>query len=364
MTLSPRAQIAHLPAYKPGRNAADLARELGLPSAVKLASNEVAFGPLPSVIDAVTAAATTMNRYPDNGALELVAAISAKYGVDTDRVAVGCGSVTLCQQLLQAYAGPGDEVVIAWRSFEAYPLLITISGASAVPVPLHDRFDHDLDAMAAAITERTRVVFVCTPNNPTGTAIGRAAFERFLDAVPTDVLVVLDEAYREFVDDPDLVDGLEVLAGRPNLVSLRTFSKAYGLAGLRVGYLIAADPAVAEAVRKTYVPFSVSTVGQAAAVASLAAADELAARCRDLVIERDRVSAALRAGGVEVPDSQANFLWLPLGKASSDFAAQCEQRGVIVRPFAGDGVRVSIGTPEENEAFLAIALEHAQAPSG
>jgi len=192
VTVKPRADIAALPAYRPGRSPADLARELGLPSAVKLASNEVAFEPLPSVIAAVAAAAASMNRYPDNGAQLLTETLAVRAAVDTAQIAVGCGSVSLCQQLLQAFAGPGDEVIFAWRSFEAYPLLVSVSGATQVRVPLKDRYDHDLDAMAAAITDRTRVVFVCSPNNPTGTALANGDLQRFLDAVPDSVLVVLD----------------------------------------------------------------------------------------------------------------------------------------------------------------------------
>ena len=361
MSVTPRAEIATLPAYRPGRNPADLAAELGLAGAMKLASNEVAFPPLPSVVAAVAEAATEMNRYPDNGAVHLTAALAERYGLDPGQLAVGCGSVSLCQQLLQAYAGPGDDVIFAWRSFEAYPLLVTVSGARPVMVPLKERFDHDLDAMAEAITDRTRVVFVCNPNNPTGTAIHREPLNAFLDRVPDHVLVVLDEAYREFVTDPDVPDALSMLDGRRNVCVLRTFSKAYGLAGLRVGYLAAADPAVAEAVRKTYVPFSVSTVAQVAAVASLAAEDELLARCKEVVAERERVIAALREIGVDVPDSQTNFVWLPFGEATMDFARTGEGRGIIVRPFAGDGARVTIGTPAENDAFLGLAAEVVQA---
>lgn len=357
MPVSPRAEIATLPAYRPGRNPADLAAELGLAEAMKLASNEVAFPPLPSVIAAVTAAAGSMNRYPDNGAVDLTAALAQRYGLDVGQLAVGCGSVSLCQQLLQAYAGPGDEVVFAWRSFEAYPLLVTVSGATPVTIPLRERYHHDLDAMAAAITDRTRVVFVCNPNNPTGVAIRRAPLTAFLDRVPDTVLVVLDEAYREFVTDPDVPDALSMLDGRPNVCVLRTFSKAYGLAGLRVGYLAAHDPVVAEAVRKTYVPFSVSAVAQAAAVASLRAEDELLARCKEVVAERERVVAGLRDVGVDVPDSQTNFVWLALGERTTAFAAEGERRGIIVRPFAGDGARVTIGTPAENDAFLTLAAE-------
>ena len=357
MTVTPRPDIAGLPAYKPGRNPADLAAELGLPAAAKLASNEVAYPPLPSVIAAVTAAAAGMNRYPDNGSVDLVAALAKRFGLDPGQLAIGCGSVSLCQQLLQAFAGPGDDVIFAWRSFEAYPLLVAVSGARPVMVPLRDRYDHDLDAMAAAVTDRTRVIFVCNPNNPTGTAIRRQPLEAFLARVPDGVLVVLDEAYREFVTDDGVPDALEVMNGRRNVCVLRTFSKAYGLAGLRVGYLAAEDPAVAVAVGKTYVPFSVSTVAQAAAIASLRAEDELLARCKDVVVERERVIAALRGIGVDVPDSQTNFVWLPLGDSTTDFAATGEQRGIIVRPFAGDGARVTIGMPAENDAFLALVAD-------
>jgi histidinol-phosphate aminotransferase len=250
-----------------------------------------------------------------------------------------------------------------------YPLLAQVAGARAVKVPLvpgrrgGPADTHDLDGLLAAIDDTTRLVFVCNPNNPTGTAVRRAELERFLDAMPADTVVALDEAYREFVTDPDVPDGLELMRGRPNVVVLRTFSKAWGLAGLRVGYLIAEDPAVAEAVRKTFVPFSVNMLAQAAAVAALASEDEVRARCAVVVGERDRVTAALRERGVAVEDSQANFVWLPLGEAAVETAAALESRAVITRPFAGEGIRVSIGTAEENDAFLAaLDAVHVAAP--
>jgi len=346
-----RPAIADLPAYKPGRSAVDLARELGLSTAIKLASNEVAFPPLPSVVAAIAEAAASVNRYPDNGAAELTGALARKFDLSAESVAVGCGSVSLCQQLLQSYTGPGDEVLVAWRSFEAYPLLVTVAGATLRPVPLLDQ-THDPDAMVAAITDATRMVFICNPNNPTGTALGGAAMTRLLDAIGPDIVVVIDEAYREFVTDPDIPDGRELMRGRPNVCVLRTFSKAYGLAGLRVGYLLAEDPQIATAVRKTYVPFSVSTLAQVAALASLAAEEEMRERCAAVVSERDRVSAALAELGHAVPISHANFVWLPLGEQAMTFAAFCEAQGVIVRPFAGDGARVTIGQSQENDAFL------------
>lgn len=345
MPVSPRADLDSLPAYVPGRT---------IPGAVKLASNEVPLGPLPSVLDVIADAAKSVNRYPDMGAFALVERLASKFGVSKDQVAIGCGSVSLCQQLIQAFCTPEDEVLFAWRSFEAYPIITQVVGAQQITVPLDDTYTHDLDAMAAAITPKTRVVFVCNPNNPTGTAVRREALERFLDTVPDDVLIVLDEAYREYVTDPDVPDGLTLLPGRDNVAVLRTFSKAYGLAGLRVGYLISTETVVSAA-RKVYMPFSVNSVAQAAALASLDAEKELLARCVELVAERERVRDGLRAAGYDVPETQANFVWLPLGDRTADFAEHALESKLVVRPFVGDGVRVTIGTPEENDTLLATA---------
>jgi histidinol-phosphate aminotransferase len=355
MTVRFRPTLAALPAYVPGKN---------VPGAIKLASNENPYPPLPHVIDRISAAAAGMNRYPDTNSRALLQALAAKFAVPVERLVVGCGSVSLCQQLVLATAGEGDEVIFGWRSFEAYPIITAIAGATAVTVALNDQ-THDLPAMAAAVTDRTRLIFVCNPNNPTGTAVGTDELRAFLDQVPEQVLVVLDEAYREFVTDERIPDGTTLLADYPNLIVLRTFSKAYGLAGLRVGYGIAADPAVAMAVRQTQIPFAVTHVAQEAALASLepAAEKELAERVADLAAERDRVTAELRALGYRVPDSQANFVWLAEGPAAdggieaSAFAAGCDQRGLIVRAFAGSGVRVTIGATEENDRFVAAAGE-------
>ncbi|WP_456600309.1 histidinol-phosphate transaminase [Blastococcus sp. SYSU DS0616] len=362
--VSARPAVQSLPAYRPGRNPADLAREIGVERAVKLASNEVAFPPLPAVVEAVTAAVAETNRYPDNGAVVLTGALAERYGVDPAQVATGCGAVAICQELAQAYNDPGTSIAFAWRSFEMYPLLARVADARAIQVPLvpgrpgGSPDTHDLEALAAALDDATRLVFVCNPNNPTGTAVRRAELERFLDAVPAETLVVLDEAYREFVTDPRVPDGVELMHGRPNVAVLRTFSKAWGLAGLRVGYLLAEDPAVAEAVRKTHLPFSVGMVAQAAAVAALASEDEVRARCAAVVTERERLTAALRDRGLEVADSQANFVWLPTGERTAELAAALEARAVITRPFAGEGIRVTVGTPEEDDVFLA-ALDDA-----
>ncbi len=347
MTVRLRPVLATMPSYVPGRT---------VPGALKLASNETAYPPLPHVLARIAEAAGEVNRYPDNGSARVGDALAAKYGVGADRVVVGVGSVSLCGQLVAAAAGHGDEVLYAWRSFEAYPIVTAIGGATAIEVPLRE-YAHDLDAMADRLTDTTRLIFICNPNNPTGTAVGRTALKAFLERVPAETLVVLDEAYREFVDDPDVPDGLTLLAEHPNLIVLRTFSKAYGLAGLRIGYGIAGDPAVISALRQTQTAFAVSHLAQEAALASLepAAERELLERVGEIVGERARVRAELLGLGYEVPVSQANFVWLPLGARTDAWAQACAERKVIVRPFTGEGVRVTVSTHAENDAFLEVA---------
>jgi histidinol-phosphate aminotransferase len=341
-----RADLDSLPAYVPGR---------AIPGAIKLASNEVPLPPTAPVLAAIAEAAAAGNRYPDLAVTNLTARLARELGVDAARIAVGCGSVSLCQQLVQITCfEPADEVIFAWRSFEAYPIVTQIGGATAVTVPLDTEFRHDLDAMAAAVTPRTRLIMVCSPNNPTGTVVTRAELERFLAAVGPDVLVALDEAYHEYVTAPDAVDGMTLLDAHPNLVVLRTFSKAYRLAALRVGYAVA-TPEVATALRKVCAPFSVSTLAQAAAVAALDDAEALLAACAETVTERVRVRDALLAAGYTVPPTQSNFVWLSLGERTAPFAAHCLEHKVVVRPFHPDGVRVTVSTPEENDALLAAA---------
>ncbi|MEE1798606.1 histidinol-phosphate transaminase [Streptomyces sp. NPDC101062] len=344
-----RAELDGIPTYKPGRPAA-----AGGPVAYKLSSNENPYPPLPGVMEQAVSAAGVFNRYPDMACTGLMNELADRFGVPVSHLATGTGSVGVAQQLLQATAGPGDEVIYAWRSFEAYPIITQISGATSVPVPLTPGDVHDLDAMADAITDRTRLIFVCNPNNPTGTVVRGAELERFLDRVPSDVLVVLDEAYREFNRDTLVPDGVELYRDRPNVAVLRTFSKAYGLAGLRIGFAVAHEP-VAAALRKTAVPFGVSQIAQEAAIASLRAEDELMGRVGSLVAERERVYGGLVDQGWTVPVTQANFVWLRLGERALDFAAACEAAGVVVRPFAGDGVRVTIGEVEANDVFLQAA---------
>ncbi|WP_084427492.1 histidinol-phosphate transaminase [Kibdelosporangium aridum] len=343
--VQPRADLATLPSYVPGRS---------IPGAIKLASNEVPAGPLPSVAKAIAEAALQVHRYPDTGAGELTARLAAKLGVPEAQIAIGCGSVSLCQQLIQATCTERDEVVFGWRSFEAYPIVTHVVGAKQVRVPLTSDHALDLDAMLAAITPQTRLVFVCSPNNPTGTLVRKAELDRFLAAVPSNVLIVLDEAYFEFVTDPDAPDGIDHVRERDNIAVLRTFSKAYGLAGLRVGYCVASKE-IAAAVRKVCLPFSVNHLAQAAAIASLDAEEELFERVHEIKGERVRVRDELIAAGYDVPETQANFVWLPLGEHTAAFNEHCLEHKVVVRAFVGDGARVTIGTPEENDIFLAAA---------
>ncbi|MFK5582799.1 histidinol-phosphate transaminase [Serinicoccus sp. LYQ131] len=346
-----RTALAGVPAYVPGKPPAPVE---GL-TAYKISSNENPHPPLPSVLEAISEAASRVNRYPDMGVVSLTQALADDLGVPAEQVATGTGSVAVLTQLVAITCDPGDEVVYAWRSFEAYPIVVALSGATSVQVPLEEgTARHDLDAMAAAITDRTRLVLVCTPNNPTGPAVRATELETFLEKVPQDVLVVIDEAYLEFTTEADVPDALAVASGRPNVVVLRTFSKAYGLAGLRVGYAVA-HPEVATALRKAATPFGVTDLAQQAAIASLAARDELLGRVEGLVAERERVVAALREQGWDVPQAQGNFLWLPLGDDAVPFAQAAQARGLMVRPFAGDGVRCTIGETEANDRLVEVA---------
>ncbi|WP_232711709.1 histidinol-phosphate transaminase [Microbacterium lacus] len=347
-----RPEIAALPAYRQGKQADG--------SAHKLSSNENPFGPLPGVLEAV-AAASGINRYPDATAGRLRGALATRFGVDEDRVHAAAGSVAILAQLISAAAGPGDEVLYAWRSFEAYPNLVTVAGATSVTVPLTADGRHDLPAMAAAVTERTRVVIVCTPNNPTGPTVRRDDFDAFLAALPHDLLVLLDEAYAEFVTDPDAVNGLGATGylDHPQVVVLRTFSKAYGLAGLRIGYAVG-DASILSAARSTAIPLSVTAQGEAAALASLEAEPILRGRVAELVERRDRLAGGLRDLGWRVPEAQGNFVWLATGPETARTAEAFEEAGLIVRPFVGEGVRISVGEEESVEKVLRVAASIVQ----
>jgi histidinol-phosphate aminotransferase len=348
----PRPVVADLPAYRPGKGAKQAEAEHGITGAIKLASNENPAPPLDAIVDAIDAAARGANRYADHRATAVRDALAAKLGVGIEQVTVGNGTVGLLQQLCLSYVDPGDEVVYPWRSFEVYPVYTQLAGGRAVTVPLAADLGFDLDAVADAVTERTKLVFIATPNNPTGAACTTAALRSLLERVPTSTIVCIDEAYREFLDPGfgDPVD--ELLPEFPHAIVTRTMSKAHGLAGVRVGYAVG-HPDVITTIDKTLVPFAVNALAQAAALAALDHEDEIARAVDAILAERARVEVELAASGWTFPNHQANFVWLPTGDRTDEVTLELERRGVVVRPFSGEGIRVTIGTPAENDRFLA-----------
>ncbi|MBF4549725.1 MULTISPECIES: histidinol-phosphate transaminase [unclassified Pseudoclavibacter] len=340
-----RSALDSIPAYKQG----------AMPSTsdvVKLSSNENPFPPLASVRAAVAEELERIHLYPSMAAPELTSRVATLQGVEPENIVFGAGSVEVATQLVQASAGQGDEVMFAWRSFEAYPIIAIGAGATPVQVPLTADERHDLDAMVDAITDRTAIIFVCNPNNPTGATLTHAEVRAFITRVPSDVLVVIDEAYEHFNRDAETAIGIDLYREFPNVAVLHTFSKAYGLAGLRIGYAVAqAD--VAANLRKVSVPFAVSALAQTAALASLDAEAELGERIDDIVSERARVTEELRAQGWNVGESQANFVWLRLGDDTELIDAALTRSGVLARAFPGEGIRITIGSPEANRRALA-----------
>jgi histidinol-phosphate aminotransferase len=355
--VSPR--LAAIPRYEPGLTTAQVLARYGLARAVKLASNESPFPPLPEVAAVVAAGTEALNRYPDGAATALRDALAERHGVAPEQVVVGNGSCELILLAGQALLDPGTTVVHADPSFALYPHLATAAGADAVAVALAPDGGHDLDAMAAAVDERTRLVLVCNPNNPTGVRRPADSVERFLDAIPEDLAVLVDEAYVDFVDAPDSGRTMSLARERPNLLVTRTFSKAHGLCGLRVGYGVggAGWTGALDAVRQ---PFNVNALAQAAALESLRHPAALAARVAETISERARVQQGLEARGLSFTPSQANFILLGPGSGpGADLSAVHERllaRGVIVRDGAALGcpghLRVSIGAPHENTALL------------
>ncbi len=338
-----RPEIVSLPVYRQGRPP--------VPGGLKLSSNELPFGPLPEVIDALEKGA--WNRYPDAAAAQLREKLSAILGVPSEWLLVGAGSVALLQQFISAAAGPGDEVIYPWRSFEAYPGLVTVSGATSIKVPNRLDHGHDLEAMAAAVTDRTRVIIVCTPNNPTSTIVTTAEFEQLMAQIPSDRLVILDEAYREFVDNPDAVRGEEHWDKYPNLVVTRTFSKAYGLAGLRIGYAIARPELLAPA-QGAGIPLAVSAPAQLAAEVSLDHVDQIESRVGEVAHRIAQVRDAFaKLGGLPLP--YGNFVWLPTGEHTDQVVSWLEDEKIVARAFPGEGIRVSIAEAEGVDPLLRIA---------
>lgn len=347
MTPRPRPEIMALPTYGTGRPQRNLK--------YRLSSNESPFEPGPAVVEAVVAATRLGNRYPPLNPTELIAALATRHRVEDEQILLSGGSVAVLEQLVRAFAGPGDQVVYPWRSYEAYPIVVGAAGAEPVEVPLAK--DHvDVDAMVHSITPATRVVVLCNPNNPTSTVLAPGVLGRFLDRIAAehpgqDLLVIHDEAYREFVTPGTSDDGIALGGGRPQLAVLRTFSKAYGLAGLRIGYCVA-DRNVVDAARRVALPFTLSAPALAAGMAALRDPGRMAAQVAELMIERDWLRGELRALGLPCPRSGANFLWLPLGTESGSFAQACADSGIGVRLFPAEGVRITVGERDSSDAVL------------
>jgi histidinol-phosphate aminotransferase len=351
-----RRALDALPRYRAG--AAVVASSTGL-TPHKLASNENPFSPLPGVMAAAQEGLATLNRYPDYGSTALLDALAEATKLTRDQLAVGTGSVALLQHLVQITCDDGDEVVYAWRSFEAYPIVTQITGAVPVAVPLTADHHHDIDAMIAAVGPRTRLMLLCSPNNPTGTLVAAADVQRLLAQVPPSVLVVLDEAYIEFVESGQRPDVAALMREHRNLVVLRTFSKAYGLAALRVGYAMG-DAEVMDALRAVALPFGVSSVAQSAARASLSAPaqSDLSMRVATVVQERERLVQALTALGAPVASAHGNFVWLPVAASAVALGRAFDARSLSVRVFADEGVRVTIGSREANDRVIAVVADH------
>jgi histidinol-phosphate aminotransferase len=336
-----RQDILSLPVYRQGNPPP--------PGGIKLSSNEVPFSPSPAVQKALENG--QWNRYPDATALGVRTRLAKKYGVSADDVLVGAGSVALLAQWITAAAGPGDEVVYSWRSFEAYPGLVSVAGATSIQVQNTSDHRHDMDGLVRAVTAKTRALIVCTPNNPTSQVVTREEFENLMSRVPDSLLVILDEAYAEFVDHPDAVDGQELLGRYPNLVVLRTLSKAYGLAGLRIGYALASPEVIAPA-RATAIPLSVSAPAQIAAEAALDHDLEVLGKLETIRQQMARVRSEWAGGPLPLP--WGNFAWLPVGDKTDTVAQWLEAHGVVARVFAGEGIRVSIAEPEGVDALLQV----------
>ena len=360
-SVQPRPVVGLLPKYAAGKPPEAVP---GLES-FKLSSNENPLGPVPAVLE-VLRSAGGVNRYPDTSCTLLRNALAAFLDVPADDIVAGAGSLGALNQILAAFSGQNsdgvqDEVVYAWRSFEAYPICVGLAGAKSVQVPVRADGTHDLDAMAAAVTKNTKVVLLCTPNNPTGPALRAEETEAFIRSVPTSVVIVVDEAYEEFVRAEQAVDGLALYRKYPNVLVLRTFSKAHGLAGLRVGYSIS-QPSITQYLRAAATPFAVSNIAELAAVASVENYAQVVQRVQSLVDERDRVTAGLAALGWSIPDAQGNFVWLELGANAQEFAALAQSHALSVRAFGDEGVRVSIGETEANTRFLEICASYTKAP--
>ena len=347
-----KPHIRELEPYQPGKPAEELERELGISGSVKLASNESLLGPSPKAVAALRKAIGSIHRYPDGASFALRRKLAARLEVSEEQLVFGAGADEILELLAKVLLGPGDECLFAWPSFAMYPIVVQGMGATSVRVPLDADLTHDLSAMAAAVSARTKLVFLCNPNNPTGTSVGVEAFDAFLGGLPEDLVVAVDEAYVDFARRRDFPDALAWVRRRPLTVVMRTFSKIFGLAGLRIGYAVA-DPGLAGYLQRARHPFNVNRLAEVAATAALDDGEHVARLTRLNGEGVDYLSRELRALGIEVWPTDANFV---LARAGPGAYEALLQEGVIVRPLAGfgmpDHIRISVGLPEENERLV------------
>ncbi|MCH8083386.1 MAG: histidinol-phosphate transaminase [Myxococcales bacterium] len=347
-----KPHILDLEPYQPGKPVEELEREFGIEGCIKLASNESAIGPSPKAIAAVREALEGVHRYPDGASFALRERLSGRLGVDSEQLVFGAGADEILELLAKVLLGPGDEAIFAWPSFAMYPVVVQGMGATSIRVPLTGDLTHDLPAMSAAVTDRTRLIFVCNPNNPTGTSVGAEDFDRFVESLPETAVLAIDEAYYEFVRRSDFPDSLKWVGRRPGTIVLRTFSKIFGLAGLRIGFGVA-DLELAGYLQRARHPFNISRLAEVAALAALDDGEH-AERARSTNSEGvDYLRAELGGLGIETWPTDANFL---LAEAGADTAERLLREGIIVRPLHGFGmpehIRISVGLPEENERLV------------
>lgn len=367
MNMKPKSNIVNLPVYQPGKPIEEVKRELGLDEVIKLASNENPYGCSPKAKEAIIAELSNVSVYPDGGAAELTTALSEYLGVAKSSLIFGCGSDEVIALITRAFLVPGDETIMADQTFSVYKSNADIEGAVSIEVPLKNGV-HDLDGMLAAVTDKTKIIWVCNPNNPTGTIVAERDLISFMDAVPSSVMVVLDEAYYEFVTDESYPQGVPLMEKYSNLVILRTFSKIYGLASLRIGYGIA-QPEVITLINQVREPFNTNRSAQAAAKAAIGDQGFIEECCRLNAEGRDFLQKEFDRLGLSYFPSQGNFVMVDVKTSGKDVFDKLLRQGIIVRPgFAHypTYIRVSVGTPEQNQAFASVleeVLREIQAPA-
>ncbi|MBN2754799.1 MAG: histidinol-phosphate transaminase [Candidatus Goldbacteria bacterium] len=350
-----KKSVMQIKPYVPGKPAAVVQRELGLKDVIKLASNENPLGPSKAAVKAMAKALNTLNIYPESGAYELRKALAKRLRVKPETLFFGNGSNELLQIIAEAFVSPGDEVMFSAVSFVVYSIAANIAGGTIIQIP-QDNFRHNIDGFIARLSPKTKLIFICNPNNPTGTIISKAEFEKLMQAVPKNVIVVLDEAYFEYADDKNYPDGIKYLSKYPNLIVLRTFSKVYGLAGIRAGYGVA-DPEITGIMERIRPPFNINTLAQKGALAALGDKAHMTATLKTNKEGRAYLYAELKKLGIKYVPTQANFIFIILDKNARIYFEELQKKGVIIRTVFDNFARITIGTMKENKRLIKALKE-------